>query len=1126
MRYCNKQNQHRIFYKFFYKYRECLILLTAVSVLNMPSYAEPINPAFLSVDLNGQNGATGSGWQGWNFGSPAGSAGTPVSRAFGDYSVKITAIGTSFDSRDRGGSTAEPLQDFIFAGRDTAIGLGRHYLVFEFTGLNPNAQYELTFLTYDAYHKKTVSFMAFDTRNPSLYSYGNGENNYQPVAGGINDNYEPGVNGSTNPFYGTLLGRSTIWGPSLTSIYQYSSSFFAVADSNGKITIYAWNDSDTYVEAQLVSMVNGFELGLPDYIWNGSSSGIWTDAGNWSGGTAPVDGSSIYDRLVFGDGGAGELNITGADGVYSKIEGIDFSNAPGGYSISGTGSFSIEQGGTIEGDSGFAHIINVNLVSNDSGGIVFSDSDDITINGIISTGVAGGGITKSGTGTLTLNGDNTYTGGTYLSGGTILLGHDNALSLGGLSITGDGHIQSNDNSRLIGNAININNNTTLTVSGSQDLTLSGIISGAGALNKDGAGTLMLSGVNNYSGGTTVTSGTLIGDTDSLQGDIVNNCEVVFEQNNDGIYADVMSGTGNMTKIGSGVLLLSGNNTYTGTTTVADGTLNLTGQLWGDVIVDGGIFVGSGIIANGGSLWVKSESRVLAGNSIGTIIVSGDYTQDTGSVLEIEVIKYSDGTLGNDKIEAAGSVLLEPASTISVIDLTPPDRFIGTGDKFTIITAQEGITDEGVIIDSTAGTLLFKGSIVGNDYILTAFRDAFGKYGVGKNNTSLLRAIDMDMGSARGDYVDVINILTDFDKRSLNIAAEQLSPLSYSAVSGVSSRLTRDLHADMSSYLNKRRNNIEQASRFGVLGKGSLLLADASTNPDTLAYVISETEKRRTSEEIPDMQTNTFIRPFGVFFNQDSSPKFTGFQAQTAGVQFGIDRVFRSNWLLGIGGSYSHSCLDYNKGLGRAKIDSFRVGPYMSYYSGRFYIDSSVSFGYHLNSTERNIEFAGINRTAEGNYSAYDLSLYTSAGYEIDFDKWTLTPSVSLQYTCYRSQSFKETGAGDLGLKVDSDTQKSLLSRMGLRLHTITELAGMKLVPEFFVGYAHEFMNEKDIHARFTGGVTKFSTDIDSGRKNSVYFGAGLSTLLKENISAFVSYEGEAYSGGGANALRTGLTIKF
>ncbi|PPT16861.1 hypothetical protein XaCFBP7622_21055, partial [Xanthomonas arboricola] len=76
----------------------------------------------------------------------------------------------------------------------------------------------------------------------------------------------------------------------------------------------------------------------------------------------------------------------------------------------------------------------------------------------------------------------------------------------------------------------------------------------------------------YTGGTTITAGTLIGDTTSLQGDIANNAALVFNQDTGGVYAGTLSGTGSLQKAGTGALQLLGPNTYTGGTVISAGSL--------------------------------------------------------------------------------------------------------------------------------------------------------------------------------------------------------------------------------------------------------------------------------------------------------------------------------------------------------------------------------------------------------------------------------------------------------------------------------------------------------------------------------------------------------------------------
>lgn len=180
----------------------------------------------------------------------------------------------------------------------------------------------------------------------------------------------------------------------------------------------------------------------------------------------------------------------------------------------------------------------------------------------------------------------TVTGGTWsLSGAPFLIGSGNvALNGGQVLVNGDGLLGSGTISAAGGGigasaaGVSIANNFTLATGGMaasspNDFTLSGTLSGTGNLSVDGVGAITLTGVNTYTGGTTVSTGsTLKGDTNSLQGNIVNNGTVIFSSPASGIYAGAMSGGGTLTKQGAGTLTLGGALTHQGPLAIEAGSL--------------------------------------------------------------------------------------------------------------------------------------------------------------------------------------------------------------------------------------------------------------------------------------------------------------------------------------------------------------------------------------------------------------------------------------------------------------------------------------------------------------------------------------------------------------------------
>ncbi len=228
------------------------------------------------------------------------------------------------------------------------------------------------------------------------------------------------------------------------------------------------------------------------------------------------------------------------------------------------------------------------------------------------SGTHDNGLTLTGDGTLVLSGANSFQSAISVNGGTLAVSNSSGLgsssgvtvasgatldlrgvSIGSIPISLNGGTigTSTGTSSLSGN-VTLGATSTVDVSGTQ-LTLSGNISGSGyGLVKTSSGTLVLSGTNTYSGGTTISGGTLQGTTSSLQGNIVDNAALEFDQTTTGTYSGVISGSGTVTKSNTGTVVLTGANTYGGSTTIGAGTLQLGNG------VTAGSLATSGVTNNG------------------------------------------------------------------------------------------------------------------------------------------------------------------------------------------------------------------------------------------------------------------------------------------------------------------------------------------------------------------------------------------------------------------------------------------------------------------------------------------------------------------------------------------------
>jgi autotransporter-associated beta strand protein len=442
------------------------------------------------------------------------------------------------------------------------------------------------------------------------------------------------------------------------------------------------------------------------------------DAAQDLGLAAAISGTGSLTKL-----GAGDLTLSGVN-TYS-----------GGTTVST---------GTLIGDTGSLQ----GAITNNAA-VVFDQAADGTYAGDMS---GTGALTKQGTGNVTLGGVNTYSGGTTVSAGT-LTGDTDSLQ-GGITnnatvvfdqaadgayagdMNGTGALTKQGAGNVTLSGVNTHSGGTTvsagTLTGDTDSlqgaivnnaavvfdqagagTYAGDMSGTGALTKQGAGDLTVSGTNTHSGGTTVSAGTLTGDTDSLQGPITNNAAVVFDQAADGTYGGAISGTGTVSKQGAGNLTLSGANTYSGITSLDAGALNLTGSLAGSLDVNSGTtLTGAGTVGDGDDTLNVNDATVNIGNSLGTLTVNGDANFDATSILGVEVQAV---TFQSDLLDVSGIALFTNGATFDVSQFGVGE-FV-EADTFNIVTAGGGFgaTDINQLnVNSNIAGINFDLNILGNN----------------------------------------------------------------------------------------------------------------------------------------------------------------------------------------------------------------------------------------------------------------------------------------------------------------------------------------------------------------------------------------------------------------------------
>jgi fibronectin-binding autotransporter adhesin len=530
--------------------------------------------------------------------------------------------------------------------------------------------------------------------------------------------------------------------------------------ATGVYTLSAGDIIYVYVGAAGTIATSGSALGGG---WNGGGNGGIDTAGQNSGGGGGatdirVGGTALANRVIVAGGGGGGgrdgSSTAGVGGGTSGTSGTNYNTTAfgggGGTQSLGGAAYSTSRGGT-SGSLGQG--------GNGSTGYYAAGG-----------GGGGGGYYGGGGGVSTVDhgqgwasaggGGSGYIGG--VTSGSTIAGNASMTNPAGGTMTGN---SGNGYARIsIEESTSFTAGTqtgTITLSGAvvsattrvntiATASIAGVISGTGALIKDGSGSLTLSNANTYSGNTTINAGTLavtgsLGTSRSYAGNISNSGVLTYNSSLNQTLGGIVSGTGSLSKLGTGTLTLSGANSYSGDTLINAGTLTVSGSLAntsavnilsgatynlgasdtvGSITGAGNIMLNSYTLTSGGDNTSTNFSGVISGagaltkSGNGTLTLSGanEYTGGT-TVASGGTLKLANASA----LSSSSSVTVSSGGTLDVngYSLSNTLNLSGTGVSSVgalYNSSTSGITIGGIITLGATASITSLGDVIFNNAI--------------------------------------------------------------------------------------------------------------------------------------------------------------------------------------------------------------------------------------------------------------------------------------------------------------------------------------------------------------------------------------------------------------------------
>jgi len=504
---------------------------------------------------------------------------------------------------------------------------------------------------------------------------------------------------------------------------------------------------------------------------------------------------------------------------------------------------------------------------------------------------------------------------------------------------------------------------------------------------------------------------------------------------------------------TGTLTLNGGSSMTGAIGAGAAAIKQINVVGGNAEITGAVFakgfgLESNILTIDGALTASAAGNIattFASDTVfGKIILSGDSAINAGGITVTTTVTgaLTNGTIYRIVTAPSGT----NAAVVSVINNTPRYTFSGLPTSIGNVDIQlTGIAPLATLVTtpgaSAVAPILDVNAAIGTD----------------------LRVIQ-----------DAIAVLTT--SQAIDNALAQLAPANTNLEAPwVAAQATRLIADTWMSRLDKIQD----------------MCCDTECEPNNKKQNTANTHECKSHEQ----QSNWWIKGFGSQGMQGDANGLNGYRSDAVGAMLGYDVPVGEATRVGLGAGYVNSTINGKHSDNRTKVDSYHLTAYFNHAPEAFFVQGAVTAGIDKYDGSRYIEFPGISRHAKSDVTGQQYTALITAGKHFGVKGTTITPLVGLQASRLYVNSYKEHGAGDVNLSVDSQDYNFLQSTLGIKAEHIIHSGNATYAPEIHAKWLHDFNSTTmSQDATFIGGGSKFYSQGITQDHDMYNVGAGMTFL--------------------------------